>query len=82
MCDFFQDVFEAPHYIVGQSQHFVMLTVSNLLGLLGVLMCCVFGVGCLTRLKFFESLRAGVRTRCFAPRPTKRARCGSGCSLF
>lgn len=73
VCDFFQDVFEAPHYIVGQSQHFVMLTVSNLLGLLGVLMCCVFGVGCLTRLKFFESLRAG-ENAVLRPAPDKKGK--------
>lgn len=59
VCDFFQDVFTAPNYIVGQQQNYAWLTLFNLLGLLGVLMCCVFTVGSLTGLRCFSTLAAG-----------------------
>lgn len=70
VCDFFQDCFEAPNYIVGQNQHYIVLTISNLFGLLGVLMCCVFSVGCLTRIKFFTCLQEG-ETAALRPAPDK-----------
>lgn len=70
VCDFFQDCFEAPNYIVGQNQRYALLTASNLLGLLGVLMCCVFSVGCLTRIKFFACLREG-EAAALRPAPDK-----------
>lgn len=57
VCDFFQDCFKAPNYIVGQNQRYLILTVSNLLGLLGVLMCCVSSLGFLTRTRFFTCLQ-------------------------
>lgn len=70
VCDFFQDCFEAPNYIVGQNQRYVLLTFSNLLGLLGVLMCCVSCVGCLTRIRFFTSLQEG-EAAVLRPAPNK-----------
>lgn len=74
VCDFFQDAFEAPHYIVGQDHHFVILTVCNLLGLLGLLATCVFALGCLTRLKVFESLRETEETAVLRPAPDKKGK--------
>lgn len=59
VCDFFQDCFEAPNYIVGQNQRYAVLTISNLLGMLGVLICSVCCMGCLTRVKFFSCLQEG-----------------------
>ncbi|WP_066715203.1 alpha/beta hydrolase [Clostridium sp. Marseille-P299] len=73
ICDFFQDAFVAPNYIVGQSQHYAALTVCNILGLLGVLMCCVFSVGCLTRSKFFAGLREG-QNAVLRPAPDKKGK--------
>lgn len=73
VCDFFQDCFEAPDYILGQNQHYAALTVCNLLGLLGVLVSCVCAVGCLTRLKFFEDLRED-ENAALRPAPDKRGR--------
>lgn len=73
VCDFFQDCFKAPNYIVGQNQHFVLLTISNLLGLSGVLMCCVFVLGCLTRIRFFACLQEG-ETAVLRPAPNKTGR--------
>lgn len=70
VCDFFQDCFEAPNYIVGQNQRFAALTISNLLGLLGVLLCCVFSVGCLTRIRFFTCLQEG-EAAALRPSPNK-----------
>lgn len=71
LVDFFQDVFEAPNYILGQDNHFVLLTVFNLLGMLGVLMSLVFGLGCLTKLKFFRELAPGDNAA-LRPAPTTR----------
>lgn len=73
VCDFFQDTFEAPHYITGQDQHYFLLTICNLLGLLGILASCVFALGCLTRLKFFESLREDENT-VLRPAPDKKGK--------
>ncbi len=56
LVDFFQDVFTAPNYILGQDNHFTLLTVFNLLGMLCVLVSLVLGVSCLTKMKFFQSL--------------------------
>lgn len=71
LVDFFQDVFEAPNYILGQDNHFALLTVFNLLGMLGVLMSLVFGLGCLTKLKFFRDLAPGDNA-VLRPAPTTR----------
>ncbi len=57
VCDFFQDTFQAPDYIVGASQRYAGLVVSNLLGMLGVFVSCVLGVGCLMRTRFFSVLK-------------------------
>lgn len=57
LCDFFQDAFEAPNYIVGVNQYYVPLTVTNLLGLFGILLTCAASLGCLTKLKLFASLK-------------------------
>lgn len=57
VCDFFQDAFTAPNYIVGSNQRYPWLILSNLLGLLGVLASCVFFVGWLMKLPFFAAVR-------------------------
>lgn len=59
LVDYFQDVFTAPNYILGQDHHFYLLTIFNLLGMLGVLLSCVFALGCITSLSFFKDLAAG-----------------------
>ena len=59
ICDFFQDVFTAPEYIVGQNQRFGILSIVNILGMMSVLAVCVFTLGMLTRIPFFKSLRVG-----------------------
>ncbi len=70
VCDFFQDTFEAPNYMVGQDQHFVSLTVSNLLGMLFLLVSAVMGLGCLTKLKFFQGI-APTENTALRPAPNK-----------
>lgn len=73
ICDFFQDTFEAPNYIVGQNQHYAALTVCNLLGFLGILISCVFCVGSLTRIGFFASLKAD-KNSVLRPAPDKKGK--------
>lgn len=70
LVDFFQDSFEAPNYILGQKQVFVPLTVCNLLGMLGVLMSCVFAVGCLVKLPVFACVAPGENAE-LRPAPDK-----------
>lgn len=59
LCDFFQDVFQAPNYILGYNNRFAALTISNLLGMLSLLVSCVFFLGWLTQLPVFSTLKAG-----------------------
>lgn len=73
VCDFFQDTFEAPNYIVGQNQKYAALTTFNLLGLLGVLLSCVAAVGCLTRTKLFSSVQEG-ENAVLRPAPDKKGK--------
>ena len=72
LVDFFQDVFTAPNYILGQDNNFMLLTVFNLLGMLGVLFSLVFTLACLTKLKFFRELAPGDNTA-LRPAPSSRS---------
>ncbi len=73
ICDFFQDVFVAPHYIVGQDQHFFWLTVSNLLGMLFLLVSVVAALGCIAKLKPFKGIAAGNNVE-LRPAPNRSGR--------
>lgn len=76
LVDFFQDVFTAPNYILGQDHHFELLTVFNLLGMLGVLLSCVFALGCITNLSFFKVLAAGSNAELRPAPSTARGKIG------
>lgn len=77
--DFFQDVFTAPNPIASDSNHFFLLSVLNMLGLLGMLMSCVFGLATLTQLKVFQSVAPGANVELRPAPPPPVARLASGC---
>ena len=74
--DFFQDVFTAPNPIASDSNHFFLLSVLNMLGLLGVLMSCVFTLGTLTQLKVFQSVAPGANVELRPAPSTVRGKVG------
>ena len=74
--DFFQDVFTAPNPIASGKNHFFLLSVLNMLGLLGVLMSCVFTLGTLTQLKVFQSVAPGANVELRPAPSTVRGKVG------
>ncbi|SJZ44603.1 alpha/beta hydrolase [Anaerorhabdus furcosa] len=71
--DFFQDTFEAPHYIVGTLQIWKFYSALSLTALFGALAICIFTVATLVKTKFFASLKAEDNKQ-LRPAPNKQGK--------